>query len=142
MDRRRAARPQRVLVVDDSPDIRELWKTWLTIWGFSVEEARNGAEALQKAVAHPPDLVLMDLWMPVMDGLTATKRLKADPRTFGVPVLALTAQSGSPNPAQMAAAGAAAFITKPCDPDVLLNRIRGALGQRSGPVTNGGEVST
>jgi CheY-like chemotaxis protein len=82
------------------------------------------------AVAHPPALVLMDLWMPGMDGLTATQHLKADTRTVGVPVLALSAQSLAPDPTQATAAGAAAFLAKPCDPDVLLSRIRDALSRR------------
>ena len=128
MDRRQLTRPQRVLVVDDCADIRELWKMWLTIWGFAVEEARNGSEAVRMAVANPPDLVLMDLWMPVMEGVTATAQLKADPRTLDVPVLALSAQTLAPDPAEAAAAGARAFIAKPCDPDMLLSCIRDALG--------------
>src|SRR5688500_11602438 len=63
--RRVLPRPQRVLVVDDDSDIRQIWDLWLTFWGFRVEEAANGAEALDKAKAHRPDLVLMDIWMPV-----------------------------------------------------------------------------
>ena len=67
MDRRVLPRPQRVLVVDDVAEIREMWRLWLTFWGFSVQEARNGAEAVAKAIAVPPDLILMDLWMPVLN---------------------------------------------------------------------------
>ena len=130
MEPGQAIRPQRVLVVDDSDDIRDLWRTWLTIWGFAVEEARNGAEGVQKALADPPDLILMDLGMPVMDGFTATERLKADSRKLGVPVLAMSAQTFVPGPHQGTAAAPAPFITKPCDPDVLLSHIRNALGRR------------
>lgn len=71
MERRLASRPQRVLLVDDSADLRALWKLWLMFWGFGVEEARNGAEAVEKARTHLPDLVLMDLAMPVLDGRAA-----------------------------------------------------------------------
>src|SRR5687768_3777777 len=67
MDRRNGMRPQQVLVVDDSPDIRELWRMWLNFWGFAVQEAGDGAEAVDKAQLNPPDLILMDLWMPVLD---------------------------------------------------------------------------
>jgi CheY-like chemotaxis protein len=70
-----------VLVVDDSADIRELWRLWLTFWGFSVHEARNGYDAIQKATELQPDLILMDLWMPVVDGVEAMRRQKADSRT-------------------------------------------------------------
>jgi len=116
-----------VLIVDDSPDIRELWRLWLTFWGFAVEEARNGSEALEKATAATPDLVLMDLWMPVLDGMEALKRLKSDTRTARVPVLALSAQSDAPDPSAVVRAGADAFVAKPCDPDLLLEHIRSAM---------------
>src|SRR5689334_8613356 len=106
MDRRVRARPQRVLIVDDVAEIRELWRLWLTFWGFTVQEARNGAEAVQMALASPPDLVLMDLWMPVLDGMEAMKRLKEDTRTAGVPVVALSAQSLTPSPDAIVEAGA------------------------------------
>ena len=118
MERRTTRRPQRVLIVDDSADIRELWRLWLTFWGFTVEEARNGCEAVEKAQRNMPDLILMDLWMPVLDGFEAIKRLKSDFATAQVPVLALSAQVECPSPATVRAAGAETFISKPCDPDV------------------------
>ena len=124
MERRHGARPQRVLIVDDVTDIRELWRLWFTYWGFSVQEARNGAEAVQKAFADPPDLILMDLWMPVLDGIEATKQLKADARTAQIPVLVLSASALTPGPEEISAAGADAFMQKPCDPDELLDHIR------------------
>jgi two-component system cell cycle response regulator DivK len=129
MERRVRPRPQRVLIVDDMPEIRELWRLWLTYWGFSVQEARNGAEAVRQAQASPPDLVLMDLWMPVLDGLQATRQLKEDKRTAHVPVLALSAQATAPGPEIAAQAGAQAFVQKPCDPDELLDHIRKALSR-------------
>ena len=129
MDRRTGARPQRVLVVDDSADIRELWRLWLTFWGFSVDEARNGYEAIQKATQDQPDLILMDLWMPVVDGIEAMQRLKADDRTSQVPVLAVSAQTLAPDSSAALAAGADAFLVKPCDPDRLLDHIRLAMGR-------------
>ena len=129
MERRSSARPQRVLVVDDSADIRELWREWLLIWGFSVEEARNGNEALERARQQPPALILMDLWMPGLDGLEAMRQLKADVRTASVPVIALSAQDRSPTSHHAKAAGADAFVGKPCDPDVLLGHIRVAMAR-------------
>ena len=129
MERRKSSRPQRVLVVDDSADIRELWRLWLTFWGFSVHEARNGYDAIQKATDLQPDLILMDLWMPVVDGVEAMRRLKADSRTSHVPVLAVSAQTHAPDSSAALAAGADAFLTKPCDPDKLLDHIRLAMGR-------------
>ena len=117
MERRHGMRPQQVLVVDDSPDIRELWRVWLNFWGFAVQEAGNGAEAVHKAQLNPPDLILMDLWMPVLDGVEATKQLKDDARTAHVPVVALSAQTTAPGKAAVTDAGAEAFIQKPCDPE-------------------------
>ena len=116
-----------MLLVDDSDEIRELWRLWLTFWGFTVDEARNGHEALQKAQISAPVLILMDLWMPGIDGVEATKRLKADVRTAHVPVLAISAQSRSPTAATAIAAGAEAFVSKSCDPELLLQQIRLAL---------------
>ena len=127
MERRHGTRPQQVLVVDDSADIRELWRLWLNFWGFAVQEAQNGAEAVKKARLNPPDLVLMDLWMPVLDGLEATKQLKDDARTAHVPVVALSAQATAPGEAEATGAGAEAFIQKPCDPEELLQHIRSAM---------------
>ncbi len=132
MDRRRTPRPQRILVADDFAEVRELWRVWLTYWGFAVEEARDGAEAVERAIAAPPALVLMDLWMPVVDGLEAVSRLKMDERTADVPVLVMSAQAIAPSPAAVLQAGATAFVDKPCEPDHLLHHIRAAL---RGPAT-------
>jgi two-component system KDP operon response regulator KdpE len=123
MERRSAFRPQRVLVVDDTADLRELWRLWLTGWGFTVEEARDGAEAVQKARSRPPDLILMDLAMPVLNGREAMRLLASDPATARVPVLAMTAQTSiatTPDEGQR-------FIPKPADSDHLLEQIRAAL---------------
>src|ERR1043166_7378366 len=80
----------RVLLVDDYPDAREMYSEYLEFSGFDVVEAANGMEALQRAVEAAPDIILMDLSLPVMDGWEATRRLKADERTAGIPVVALT----------------------------------------------------
>ena len=80
-----------MLVVEDSPDILELWCVWLTYSGFRVEEARNGLEGIQKAHAHPPALILMDLRMPVMDGWEFKREQERDAALAGVPVIVLSA---------------------------------------------------
>lgn len=124
MERRTGTRPQRILVVEDSEDIREMWTAWLSIWGFAVDEARDGAEAVRKARAHRPDLVLMDLWMPVLDGFQATEALKGDPYTAAIPVLATSALVSSPGPERAKMAGCDAFLPKPIEPDELLRKVR------------------
>jgi two-component system sensor histidine kinase/response regulator len=126
-ERRVLPRPQRVLVVDDSADVRELWSMWLQFWGFSVEQAGNGLDAIKKARTFQPHLVLMDLWMPVVDGLTATETLKGDPHMKDVPVLALSADTFSPIRDRALQAGASRFLPKPVNPDVLLEAIRESL---------------
>jgi len=109
-DRRVLPRPQRVLVVDDSPDVRELWTMWLEFWGFAVEQANNGLDAVKKARTFHPHLVLMDLWMPVVDGLKATETLKSDPHMKDIPVLALSADTFSPASQRALDAGADRFL--------------------------------
>ena len=126
-ERRLRPRPQRILVVDDSPDIREMWVQWLKIWGFTVDQAVNGFDAIDRACACRPDLVLMDLWMPGLDGFAATRRLKADAALAGVPVVALSADNRSSTPERALAAGCDAFLPKPVSSDDLLEQIRLAL---------------
>lgn len=101
---------------------------WLQFWGFAVEQASNGLDAIKKARTFQPHLVLMDLWMPVVDGLTATETMKADPHMKDVPVLALSADTFSPARERALQAGAECFLPKPINPDTLLEAIRGSLG--------------
>lgn len=130
MERRTASRPQRILLVDDSPDIREVWRLWLTLWGFSVEEAGDGAEALRKARAHPPDLILMDICLPIVDGLDATRALKSDVLTATVPVIALSATHPGLTSAVFDA-GCCCYLPKPLEPDALLVALRTAFAGRA-----------
>ena len=127
LNRRVLERPQRVLIVDDSPDVRELWNLWLTFSGFAVEEAFDGADAVKKVRSFGPHLVLMDVWMPGLDGLRATEQLKADPVTANVPVLAVSADTYPPAPQRALDAGCEAFLPKPMNPDRLLDEVRAAL---------------
>ena len=128
----------RVLLVDDYPDAREMYREYLQFTGFDVVEAANGLEALQRAVDTQPDIILMDLSLPVMDGWDATRRLKADPRTAAIPVVALTGHAVAGISEGAKAAGCDAFVTKPCLPDDLVTEIRrilrdtshGAIGPR------------
>jgi two-component system cell cycle response regulator DivK len=116
-----------VLVVDDYQDAREMYAEYLSFSGFRVVEAGNGAEAVEKAFALLPDVILMDLSLPGMDGWTATRQLKSDDRTRHIPVVALTghALAGASEGARQA--GCDAFVTKPCLPDELVLEVRRML---------------
>jgi CheY-like chemotaxis protein len=117
----------RVLVVDDYPDAREMYSEYLEFSGFDVIQAVNGMEALQRAVDAAPDIILMDLSLPVMDGWEATRRLKEDARTHGIPVVALTGHALAGISDGAMKAGCDAFVTKPCLPEDLVKEIRKVL---------------
>lgn len=116
-----------ILVVDDYEDAREMYAEYLRFCGYRVAEARNGNEALEQAFALRPDLILMDLSLPGMDGWEATRQLKADDRTRQIPVVALTghALAGASEGAKKA--GCDSFVTKPCLPDDLVVEVRRML---------------
>jgi CheY-like chemotaxis protein len=119
----------RVLVVDDYPDAREMYTEYLEYCGFEVVQAANGMEALQRAADTQPDIILMDLSLPVMDGWEATRRLKADKRTAAIPVVALTGHALAGISEGARKAGCDAFVTKPCLPEDLVTEIRRVLDQ-------------
>jgi two-component system, cell cycle response regulator DivK len=109
-----------VLVVDDDDDIRAIYAESLELNGFRVSLASDGQQALDVAFAEPPAAIVMDLDMPVMDGLTATHRLKRDARTTRILVIVVT---GCARPAQLQrarSAGCDALLSKPCPPDVVI----------------------
>jgi CheY-like chemotaxis protein len=116
-----------VLVVEDYQDAREMYSEYLRFSGFDVIEASNGVEAIEKAAREVPDIILMDLALPRMDGWEATRRLKADPSTRDIPIVALTghALAGYAESAQQA--GCDSFVTKPCLPDALVAEIQRML---------------
>ena len=116
-----------ILVVDDFLDNRQMYAEYLEFSGLRVEEAENGHEALEKAFAMLPDLIVMDLSLPGIDGWEATRRLKADPRTKGIPVIALTGHALAGHSKGAMDAGCDAFITKPCLPERLLEEVRKTL---------------
>ena len=116
-----------VLLVDDSPDNRDIYVQFLTYSGLRVEEAENGHQALDKAFGLRPDVIVMDLSLPGLDGWEATRRLKQDPRTRDIPVIALTGHALAGHSKVAFDAGCDAFITKPCLPERLLEEIRAIL---------------
>ena len=117
----------RVLVVDDYPDAREMYAEYLQYSGFDVIEAGNGIEALERAADSAPDIILMDLSLPVMDGWEATRRLKADKATADIPIVALTGHALAGILEGAKKAGCDAFVTKPCLPEDLVKEIHRVL---------------
>ncbi|QRK08759.1 response regulator [Archangium violaceum] len=116
-----------VLIVDDYQDAREMYAEYLEYSGFRVAEARNGLEAVEKAFALRPSVILMDLSLPVMDGWEATRRLKKDPRTRSIPVVALTGHALDGHSREAEDAGCDAYVTKPCLPDALVQEVQRVL---------------
>jgi two-component system, cell cycle response regulator DivK len=118
---------QLVLVVEDYQDAREMYAAYLQFSGFDVAEASNGVEAVEKTIELLPDIVLMDLALPRMDGWEATRRLKGDPRTRHIPIVALTGHALAGHAEGAREAGCDSFVTKPCLPDALVAEIRRLL---------------
>jgi CheY-like chemotaxis protein len=116
-----------VLIAEDQQELRHLYAEHLTMSGFDVIEAVNGAEAIELTWSRLPDVILMDLSMPVVDGWEATKRLRADARTAHIPVVALTAHDGSGELQRATSAGCDWFVPKPCPPAALITEVRRVL---------------
>ena len=119
-----------VLIVEDQSELRRLYAQQFVMSGFDVIEAENGADAIAHTNSHAPDVVLMDLSLPVVDGWEATRRLKNDSRTAHIPVVALTAHDGSGELQRATRAGCDWFVPKPCPPDALITEVRRVLAGR------------
>jgi len=112
-----------ILVVEDFDDAREMYRDYLEFDGFRVETARDGREAIEKARASQPDLILMDLSLPGIDGWEATRLLKAAPDTKHIIIIALSAHALAAEGERARAAGCDGFIAKPCLPPDLVHEI-------------------
>ena len=119
-----------VLVVDDFQDNREMFAEFLSLSGFRVAEAATGREAIDRGFELLPDVILMDLSLPELDGWEATRQLKNDPRTRHIPIVALTGHALADHSREAREAGCDAFLTKPCLPEVLVVEIRKMLDRR------------
>jgi CheY-like chemotaxis protein len=120
--------PRTILLADDHEDNRLALLTVLTREGYRTLGAANGQEAVDVAREHLPDLVLMDLAMPVMDGRQAMRLLKEDPLTAHIPVVVLTAMALSVDRERLVAEGFAELLTKPCMPPHLIRQVRAMIG--------------
>jgi two-component system cell cycle response regulator DivK len=112
-----------VLVVDDFDDNRLLYVSTIAEAGYAVDQASNGQEALEKIGTTRPAVIIMDLSMPVVDGWEATRRIKADPRTKDIIIIAVTGHATNFGLEKARQAGAEAVLTKPCLPEDLLRTI-------------------
>ena len=124
---------QTILVVEDSAMTMELVADLLEAAGFQVLKAETAERGISSAIDHQPDLILMDLAFPGLDGLDATRRLKLDPRTVRIPVVALTAQVMGGDEARARAAGCSGFIGKPIDTRSFAKTVAEFLHEAGGP---------
>jgi CheY-like chemotaxis protein len=128
---------RRVLIVDDFEDNRAMYAEFLRYSGFEVIEASDGAQAIEQATATTPDVIVMDLSLPVLDGWEATRRLKADPRTRHIPVVALTGHALEGHSQGAREAGCDWFLAKPCLPETLLGTLNELLSEEGPRPTRG-----
>jgi two-component system, cell cycle response regulator DivK len=127
----KARLPALILVVDDSDDNRDMYAEFLRFFGYRVEEAVTGLEALAKARKLTPAAIVMDLSLPEMDGWEAIRRLKIDEKTKGIPIIVLTAHALTGVEKSARYAGGDVFLTKPCLPDNLAEAVARLL---TGPI--------
>ncbi|MFQ5779206.1 MAG: PleD family two-component system response regulator [Nitrospiria bacterium] len=112
---------KKILIVDDDPSVRKLIK--VTLRTCEVIEGSNGIEALEKVTGEKPDLILLDVMMPKMNGFEVIRRLKADPETAEIPIVLLTARGDRDTLEQGEAAGVLTYFTKPFSPRTLAERV-------------------
>ena len=122
---------QRILVVEDQDDLRAILRDFLRASGYDIVEAVDGGEGVAKARSQRPDLILMDIQLPVLDGYEATRQIKADPDLAGTPVIAVSSFAMKGDEEKARASGCDGYVTKPYSPVKLLGMIRGFLGQNA-----------
>lgn len=115
---------KRILVIEDAPDNRRLLRDLLTNSGFELLEAVDGEKGVAMAAEHRPDLILMDIQLPVVDGYEATRRIKGNPELRHIPIIAVTSYALSGDEAKAVAAGCDGYVTKPFSPRQILAQIR------------------
>jgi two-component system cell cycle response regulator DivK len=115
---------KRILVVEDQEDNRQIIRDMLAATDYEITEAEDGEEALAAVAKERPDLILMDIQLPVMDGYEATRRIKADPSLRSIPIIAVTSYALSGDNEKANAAGCDDYVTKPYSPRELLAKIR------------------
>jgi two-component system cell cycle response regulator DivK len=121
---------QRILVVEDTEDNRQIIRDLLSSVGYELIEAADGAEGVAMAQSHRPDLILMDIQLPGMDGYEATRQIRTTPELVKVPIIAVTSYALSGDEAKTRAAGCDGYVAKPFSPRQLLAKIREFLPQQ------------
>ncbi len=122
---------KKILIVEDQEDVTELIRYNLTKDGFSCDAACNGSDGLEKALAISPDIILLDLMLPEIDGLTVCKKLKSNSQTEHIPIIMVTAKSDEADIVTGLELGADDYITKPFSPKVLIARVRAVLRRKA-----------
>ena len=117
-----------ILIVEDNEDNLVIYSTILSHVGYRVLEARDGESGIRMAQTEHPDLILMDVSIPVIDGWEATRRLKADPKTAGIPIFALTAHALESDRERAKAVGCDGYLPKPAEPRTVLATVQSQLG--------------
>ena len=123
---------KRILVVEDQEDNRRIIRDLLTSVGWEIIEATDGEAGVRVAEAERPDLILMDIQLPVLDGYEATRRIKANPKLRSIPIIVVTSYALSGDDAKALAAGCDGYVAKPFSPRQLLATIRQFLGETRG----------
>jgi two-component system cell cycle response regulator DivK len=117
-----------ILVVEDDRETREFYSDALARDGFTIDQAHNGHQALEKALQSSPNLILTDIAVPGIDGIELCRRLRSDARTRAIPVLAVTGHDDRHYPDRARVAGADRVLIKPCDAEMLVREARLLLG--------------
>jgi len=129
----RFLRKKKVLIVEDQPELLELIRLHFKEEGFAIATATNGVEAIKKAHSLQPDLILLDVMLPELDGFAVCEILRKDPATASVPIIMVTGLTGQMTRCAGIESGATDFVTKPVTPAHLVSRVKDTLQQSSAP---------
>lgn len=133
--------PARLLLVDDYRDALDMWAVYLRARGFEIETATDGLSAVRMALEMLPDLIVMDLVLPGLNGCEAARQLRARPETARIPMIATTGNTEPDELERARRAGFAAVLIKPCDPPGLVGEIERLLRAAYGPLDDDGPVA-
>ena len=122
---------ERILVVEDQEDLRGVLRDLFTNSGYTVIEAVDGAAGVASAKSDRPDIILMDIQMPIIDGYEATRQIKADPNLISIPIVAVSSFAMKGDEEKARAAGCDDYVTKPYSPVQLLRMVRGYLAKKA-----------